>query len=197
MAFEHDRLEEQNEAQGAQETTEESPETPVAEEQRPTGEDSPEVRAFLDEAEGDLEVLGGLRTKVEALQELTLEHHACAAQTHRHWLVRLASLALCELEPGLLLAVWPEDEAANAFWVAHWAPRVVAGRLARQRAIALGHEQVENLSAELAGGSDKAPALAALARILCALASHHLRHDIELDDEMYVAIDETDIEVEG
>jgi len=120
-----------------------------------------------------------------------------AAQTHRHWLVRLASLALCELEPGLLLAVWPEDEAANAFWVAHWAPRVVAGRLARQRAIALGHEQVENLSAELAGGSDKAPALAALARILCALASHHLRHDIELDDEMYVAIDETDIEVEG
>lgn len=51
MDFEHDRLEEQIEAQGAQETIEGSPEAPAAEEQRPAGEDSPEVRAFLDEAE--------------------------------------------------------------------------------------------------------------------------------------------------
>jgi len=51
MDLEEDRLEEPVEAEGAQETTEESTEAPAAEEQRPASEESPEVRAFLDEAE--------------------------------------------------------------------------------------------------------------------------------------------------
>jgi transcriptional antiterminator NusG len=51
MDLEEDRLEQPVEAEGAQETTEESTEAPAAEEQRPASEESPEVRAFLDEAE--------------------------------------------------------------------------------------------------------------------------------------------------
>ena len=51
MDLEEDRLEQPVEAEGAQETTEESTEVPAAEEQRPASEESPEVRAFLDEAE--------------------------------------------------------------------------------------------------------------------------------------------------
>jgi len=51
MDLEEDRLEEPIEAKGAQETTEESTKAPAAEGPRPASEESPEVRAFLDEAE--------------------------------------------------------------------------------------------------------------------------------------------------
>ncbi len=139
---------------------------------------------------------------VAALAALALTGRATAAdvetaRTHVHWPVRLACLALCELAPQFAFAERPTGGEGGGMWVDRLAPALLDAAVYRRRAVALGPDRLDALQAALGrGGRVESPRLAC-GRIVEALARHHLRHTIEVDEKMSVEISETAIEVEG
>jgi cyanophycinase-like exopeptidase len=67
----------------------------------------------------------------------------------------------------------------------------------RRRAVVLNPEQLGALQQALPEAGQARQPRSALGRMLAALAGHHLRHTIEVDEEMTVEISETAIEIEG
>jgi len=120
-----------------------------------------------------------------------------AARTHPHWLVRLGYLALLPSAPELVLHERPVGGEGGGMWVEQLAPYLMEGALRDSRALNLTLDQLERLQATLAATGSTDSTRTALARILCALGAHHLRHTIEIDDEIIVTIDEVDIEIDG
>ena len=82
-------------------------------------------------------------------------------------------------------------------WIDQLAPPILDSAVYRHRGIALNLEQVESLQGALTGKGAKNKQRAACGRVLCALGAHHLRHTIEIDEEMVVRVSETEIEIEG
>lgn len=119
------------------------------------------------------------------------------ARTHKHWPVRLACLALCEIAPEFAFSDAPVGGEGGGMWIDQLAPPILDAVVYRRRGIALNLDQVESLQTVLAGKGAKNKQRAACGRILCALGAYHLRHTIEIDEEMVVRVSETEIEIEG
>lgn len=117
------------------------------------------------------------------------------AGTHPNWLVRLGSLVLGEIAPQLLFTPAALGGVGGGLWLERFGPYLADLQLPHLRAGNLNPDQVEALQAAGAGevGGDWR---AACSRLLCALASHHLRHAIEIEEGLVVHIEATDIEVE-
>jgi len=119
-----------------------------------------------------------------------------AARTSPHWLVRLGYLALCPVAPELAFSWRPISGEGGGLWVDQWAPHLLGSALRGSRALSLTLDQIEAIRDAADEIAAQDPVRAALGRILCALGIHRLRHAIEIDDGLIVAIDETDIEVD-
>ena len=119
------------------------------------------------------------------------------ARTHKHWLVRVGCLALCEIAPQFAFSQTPVGGEGGGMWVDMLAPSLLHSAVLDQRALRLNPEQVEALQSALASVHDADPQRATCGRVLCGLGAYHLRHTIEVDDEMIVSIEEKDIEIEG
>lgn len=119
------------------------------------------------------------------------------ARTHRHWPVRVGCLALCEIAPEFAFSDTPTGAEGGGMWIEMLAPPLLYSAAIECRALHLTPEQVEGLGVALASVDDVDTQRAACGRVLRALGAHHLRHTIEVDDEMIVNIEETDIEIEG
>ena len=117
-------------------------------------------------------------------------------RTHRHWMVRLACLALCEIAPQLAFSETPIGRDSGKIWIEHLAPAVLDGALYRRRAVSLNADQLDALQAALAQGGDRKNRRWACGRLIEALARHHLQRTIAVDEQMTVEIVETAIEVE-
>ncbi len=120
-----------------------------------------------------------------------------AARTHRHWLVRLACLALCDIAPQLAFSDAPVRRDGGEMWIEQLAPSLLDAAVWRQRASDLSPEQAAALGDAVAGASEPQSARLAVGRMMRALGAFHLRHVIEVEEQMVVHIDETDIEIEG
>lgn len=118
------------------------------------------------------------------------------ARTHRHWPVRVGCLALCEIAPEFAFSDTPTGGEGGGMWIDMLAPPLLYAATLERRALNLNPEQVDALQSALTSADDADRQRAACGRVLCALGAHHLRHTIEVDDEMIVNIQETDIEIE-
>lgn len=118
------------------------------------------------------------------------------ARTHQHWLVRLACLALYDVAPQFAFADMPTGGDGGGRWIERLAPAVLDAVVYRQRAVRLNPDQLGALQAALKVGRDRRDGRWAWGRLLEALARHHLRHTIEVDERMTVEIGETAIEVD-
>lgn len=116
------------------------------------------------------------------------------ARTSPHWPVRLGYLALCARAPEVAFRPPPPAKGPAPLWTDRLAPYLVDQQTYRGRACALNPEQLDALARLLAGRDSPR---AAAGRLLCVLAAHALRHTIEIDLDMIVELDETDIEIEG
>jgi len=153
-----------------------------------------QLRQDLQEAPPPVAVaaLAGLSVRGGATQE-DIE----TARTHKHWPVRLGCLALCDIAPEFLFSKAPIVGEGGGLWIEQLSPALHDGALRRQRARDLTLDQLEAISDALNRIGDGQPARAACGRVLYALGTHRLRDTIEIDDEMIIRIDETDIEIEG
>lgn len=107
------------------------------------------------------------------------------AGTHQHWIVRLACLALCDIDPQSVLSDTTNGDGGK-LWIDRLAMMI------RRRAVNLNPDQLSMLQTVLE--KQKGKHLVGM-RLLEALARHHLRHTIEVDEQMTVEIGETDIEI--
>lgn len=117
-------------------------------------------------------------------------------RTHRHWLVRLACLALCEITPQFVFSETPTGRDSGRIWFERLAPAVLDGALYRRRAVSFSADQLDALQAALTQGGDRKNGRWACGRLIEALARHRLRGAIAVDEQMTVEITETAIEVE-
>jgi hypothetical protein len=102
-----------------------------------------------------------------------------AAYTHRHWLVRLAALVLCEIAPGFALAGAPADTGGGAMWIEQFAPSLLDAAPYQWRASRVSIEGLEGLQSALARRSDANPERLAWARLLEVLARRRHADTIE------------------
>lgn len=111
-----------------------------------------------------------------------------AACTHQHWLVRLAALA-CSYTPPV-----PTNGDGGDLWITRLAPAIAIDSC---RAVSFTPDQLATLQTTLASADGHPGGRRACVRLLETLARHHLRHTIEVDEQMTVEIGETAIEIEG
>lgn len=117
-------------------------------------------------------------------------------RTHRHWLVRLACLALCEIAPQFVFSDTPTGRDSVRIWFERLAPAVLDRSLYRRRAVSLDQDQLGALQSALAQGEDRKSGRWACGRLIEALARHRLGRAIAVDEQMTVEITETAIEIE-
>jgi hypothetical protein len=117
------------------------------------------------------------------------------ALTHRHWLVRLACLALCRIAPLFAFPETPTGRGGGMVWIERLAPAVFDEVLYRRRAVSLHADQLGALQAALTPGADRKNGRWACGRLLEALVRHHLQHTVAVDESMTVEIAETVMEV--
>jgi hypothetical protein len=111
------------------------------------------------------------------------------ARTHQHWLVRLACLALCDIDSQSVLS----DTATNGDGGALWIDRLVkASSDSPIRAVNLNPDQLSMLQTVL--GRQEGKHLIGM-RLLEALAPHHLHGAFVVDEQRSVEIRETDFEI--
>lgn len=110
-----------------------------------------------------------------------------AACTHQHWLVRLAALAFSHSTP------MPTNGEGGELWLTRLAPAITGFQC---RAVNFTPDQLATLQATLAAEDDRSGGRWACGRLLETLARHHLRHTIEVDEQMSVEVSDTAIEIE-
>lgn len=120
-----------------------------------------------------------------------------AARTHPHWLVRLACLALCDLAPQFAFSAIPAESDGGEMWIARLAPAILDATLYRRRAVRLNLDELAGLQAALSRNNTQRNERWACGRLLEAMARHHLRDTIEVDEHVTVEIADTEIEIEG
>ncbi len=114
------------------------------------------------------------------------------ARTHQHWLVRLACLALCDIDPQSVFS----DTSTNGDGGELWIDRLgTVASMIRRRAVSFNPDQLSTLQSAFGGETNQKDGYWVGIRLLEALARHHLRHTIEVDEQMTVEIGETDIEI--
>ena len=82
-------------------------------------------------------------------------------------------------------------------WIARLAPAILDATLYRRRAVMLNPDPLAALQAALTRVSNQRNGRWACGRLLEALAHHHLRHTIAVDEQMSVEVDDTAIAIEG
>ncbi|MDD5558363.1 HEAT repeat domain-containing protein [Candidatus Methylomirabilis sp.] len=117
-------------------------------------------------------------------------------RTHRHWLVRLAGLALCEIATQFVFSETPSGRGGGRIWIERLAPAVLDRALYRRRAVSLSADQLDALQAALAPGGDRKNGRWAYGRLIEALARHRLQQTVAVDAQMTVEILEPAIEIE-
>jgi hypothetical protein len=95
-----------------------------------------------------------------------------AARTHRHWLVRLAALALCELAPQLLAAEAPSTGGGGELWLKPLAPTILDASLYRRHALKVMPDGIEALQKALSKVKSADSQRIAWLHFLEALARH-------------------------
>jgi len=118
------------------------------------------------------------------------------ANSHRHWLVRLASMALCEIDPTQVFWQLPVKGDGGEIWLQKMAPLASEWRLQQARAIAITPDQLDALKqgAEQLSDSDQRKAWG---HLLYVLAPARLALDIDEFVSRTVEIEATAIEIEG
>jgi hypothetical protein len=116
------------------------------------------------------------------------------ARTHKDWLVRLASLHLCDLAPQFAFSDTPLSEEGGMLWIKRIGPCILDSLIHRKGSVKLTPEQLKTLQSVLKGKKKKGPyAWGGLYEIL---ARRYLRHTIEIDEKMTITITRTAIEIE-
>lgn len=144
---------------------------------------------------------GSPERKIVGLSALLASGKATAkdvedALNHRHWLVRLVSLAFCNLAPQLLFSDIPKEVGEKNLWIDQLAPSMIDASMYQKCVLEYDLNQIESLRQVIEECGDKWPERKICGRIILALAHHYHRHTIELDEKLIVPIRETAIEVE-
>lgn len=116
-------------------------------------------------------------------------------RTHRHWLVRLAGLALCDISPQFVFFDMPTGRGGGRIWFERLAPTILDAAVYRRRAISLNADQLGELQAALARGGDPKNGRLACGHLIEAMARHRLQQTIAVDTQMTVEIVEPAIEI--
>jgi len=119
------------------------------------------------------------------------------ARNHKHWSVRMAYFALCDVPVPLLFS--DDPVILEPGW--EWADGLVSSILDvvafRSRAAILDPNLLESLQKALKQYQTKSPDRKFCGQLLEALGRYNLRHTIEIDQRMLVTFNETAIEIEG
>ncbi len=119
------------------------------------------------------------------------------ARTHRHWLMHLACLALCEITPLFALSETPTGRGGETVWIERLAPAAIDGALYRRRAVSLNGDQLGAFQAALAQREDQKSGRWACGRFIEIMARHRLQHTIAVDEQMTAEIADTVVEVKA
>jgi HEAT repeat protein len=120
-----------------------------------------------------------------------------ATRTHKHWLVRLVYLERCGIAAQFAFSDMPTGSDGGGLWIERLWPAVLNAAIYRWRAVSLTPDQITALQSALDGVHSDTAGRRACGRLLESLARHHLRHTIEVDEQMMVEVGETEIEIEG
>jgi hypothetical protein len=85
----------------------------------------------------------------------------------------------------------------GGMWIARLAPAILDATRYRRRAVMLNPDQLAALQAALTRVSNQRNGRWACGWLREALAHHHLRHTIEVDEQRSVAVDDTASAIEG
>lgn len=139
---------------------------------------------------------------IRALAALTVSGKTTAvdvesARTHRHWPVRLACLALCEMAPQFAFSEQPIGGEGGGMWIDRLAPALLDAATYQRRAVNLNPTQLEALQSVVNKPGNPGDSRLICGQLLEVMARHHLRHTILVDEGLTVEISETAIEIEG
>lgn len=101
------------------------------------------------------------------------------ALNHRHWLVRLAAFALCEVYPSLVLAGVPSGTGGGDVWIEQFAPSLHESAPLSWRAGRIGIEGLDALQSAINRPERAGAGLLGWARLLEVLARRRHTETIE------------------
>lgn len=116
-----------------------------------------------------------------------------AALTHKHWPVRLASLALCEISPETAFSHSPAGGCGGEIWTHRISTMLIETAVHRSRAINMNEAQLEELQKRITAKSISDPVLLEYGKLISALASYRIKHSQEIDERMIVRVDDLDL----
>ncbi len=121
---------------------------------------------------------------------------AQGAASHQHWLVRLACLALAKNVPGLGLPPRSPGNDGGSLWLEKLVPHLTHQAIHGHRAMNINPNGLEALQAALAADTTQKGEMRPWGVLLEAMVRYRLRYEIGVDDDMYIEVGETEVDID-
>ena len=146
------------------------------------GQDSEYTNKSVDELKGLFNDLDP-RLAVRALSALSRqgkldESDIESARSHPNWLVRIASLVLCDIAPEFVFSDAPVKREGGELWIDELAPAILDASQYRSYSFDLNHEKLVVLQNLLAKSTKMNPSRKACGQIIADLAKYEIEDDI-------------------